>query len=350
MKEPICAALVGAGSFGSLRATALGRSPSWRLVAVADARVEAASELAVSHGAEPFSDWREMVESTSAEVVVISNPPDCHAEVALVAAANGKHILCEKPLANSVEAAVDMCHQAEENGVLLKTGFNHRYFPAVAFAQRLVADGEIGDIIRVRARGGHQGGTEFGHDWVHDGEVTGGGCLVDNGIHLLDLVRFFIGDVEAAKGYVDSLVWPFESAEDNAWGLFRGSSGALAMVEASWTEWRGYFFSVEVVGTRGVVTASYPPMLARWGRIPEPGHRVRMRTKIFPLFQIHERLRSWRWTIIESLIQEQEEFATGIRSGRPVPATGVDGLRTLQMADAVYRSSERGEEILLQNE
>ena len=350
MSESICAALVGAGSFGTLRAAALDRSPSWRLVAVADARPQVASELAASHGAEAFTDWQEMIATTPADVIVVANPPDAHAEVAIAAAALGKHVLCEKPLANTVESAMAMCRVAEENSVLLKTGFNHRYFPAIAFAHRLVTAGEIGDVVKVKARGGHQGGEEFGHDWVHDGGVTGGGSLVDNGIHLLDLVRFFVGDVQTAKGYVASLVWPFESAEDNAWALFRSHSGALAMVEASWTEWRGYHFSVEIVGTQGLVTASYPPMLARWGRIAEPGIRARMRTRVFPMFQIHERLRSWRWTIIESLITEQEEFAEGIRSGTPVPATGRDGLRTLQMADAIYRSSRHGSEIRLDDE
>jgi predicted dehydrogenase len=148
---------------------------------------------------------------------------------------------------------------------LIKTGFNHRYFPSMAFAKQLIESGRIGDVIRVHAYAGHPGGKEFGPKWVTDGAVTGGGSLVDNGIHILDLTRFFLGgEVESGKGYTKNLVWPFERAEDNSFALFQSTNGAVAYVHASWTEWRGYYFSVETVGTRGYVKASYPPMLAEY--------------------------------------------------------------------------------------
>ncbi len=116
-------------------------------------------------------------------------------------------------------------------------------------------------------------------------------------------------------------------------------------MHASWTEWRGYFFSVEAVCTRGYVKASYPPMLAEWGEIPEPGVRAKKRYEIFPKFQILERIKSWRWTIMRSFVEEMTDFAEGIRTGQPVEPTGRDGLRTLQMAHAIYRSSKEGQEV-----
>src|SRR5205823_6231723 len=184
-------------------------------------------------------------------LVIVSTPPHLHAPVALAGIDAGKHVLCEKPLAHTLADAERICAAAESRGVLLKTGFNHRYFPAMAFARDLIAAGRIGDVVAVRAYAGHPGGREFGHAWVHDGSITGGGSLVDNGIHILDLTRFFLGEAElqAAQGYAANLVWPFDNAEDNGFALFRAAGGAIAYVHASWTDWRGYRFSIEATGT-----------------------------------------------------------------------------------------------------
>jgi predicted dehydrogenase len=279
-------------------------------------------------------------------MVIISTPPSLHAEMAIFAAEHGKHILVEKPIAHTLSDAEKMCNAADKNGVLIKTGFNHRYFPSMAFAKNLIESGRIGEVIRVHAYAGHPGGKEFGPQWVTDGAITGGGSLVDNGIHILDLTRFFLGgDVQTGKGYVSNLIWPFERAEDNSFALFQSASGAVAYVHASWTEWRGYFFSVETVCSRGYVKASYPPMIAEWGETPQPGIRAKRRYELFPKFQILERVKSWRWTIVRSFVEEMSDFAEGIRTGKEVEPTGLDGLRTLQMAHAIYRSSKEGQEV-----
>jgi len=241
-----------------------------------------------------------------------------------------------------------MCESARANGVFLKTGFNHRYFPAMMSARRLIDSGEIGQVIMVKAYAGHPGGKEFVHDWVRNGAITGGGSLTDNGIHILDLTRFFLGEeIATATGYIANLVWPSENAEDNGFALFRSTGGKIAQVHASWTHWRGYHFAVETFGTSGYVRASYPPMLVEWGRTLEPGVRARRRYQVFPLFQIQERLRGWQWTVVKSFVHELSAFAAGIRTGREVPATGSDGLRAMQMAHAIYRSSHDGVEVRL---
>ncbi len=345
MTAPLGVALIGAGSIGVLRAAAVRKSPHFRLAAISDVRGEAARVLANRHGCRSIDDSEEASSDPEVGMVIVATPPDQHGEAALAAIAAGKHVLCEKPLAHSVEAGREMCERAEERGVMLKTGFNHRYFPAMTFARGLIDGGRIGDVVEVRARAAHPGGAEFGHDWVHDARITGGGSLVDNGIHLLDLVRFFLGEVHRAQGYVANLIWPFDGAEDTALALFRASSGGVASVEAVWTDWRGYHFSVEALGTRGYVRVSYPPMFAEWGESRARGVRARRRFKIFPLIQFRERLHSWRWTIVRSFLDELAVFARAIREGSEAPATGRDGLRALEMAAAVYRSSSEGIEV-----
>lgn len=346
MTSPLRVALVGAGDVGQLRAQAVVQTPGLDLAVVADVVKERAKRLAGRFGAEASTEPLSAVRRDDVHLVIVSTPPDRHAAISVAALSAGKHVLCEKPLAHTLADAERMCEAAEANGVLLKTGFNHRHFPAMAFARTLIDGGKIGEVVGVKAHAGHPGGEEFGHAWVHDGRVTGGGSLVDNGIHVLDLARFFLGEeVEWATGYVANLVWPFENAEDNGFALFRSASGKIAQVHASWTRWRGYHFWVETLGTQGYVRASYPPMLAEWGRIPEPGTPARRHYKVFPLFQVRERLRGWRWTIVTSFVWEMSAFVAGIRAGREAPATGHDGLRAMRMADAVYRASREGREV-----
>ena len=345
MSAQLGVALIGAGGIGDVRAEAIGKTNGLALRVVADTRADAAGALAVRHQCDATSDWQSAVRRPDVEVVIVSTPPSSHAPISMLASESGKHVVCEKPLASNLQDAEQMCVAAERKGVLLKTGFNHRYFTAMAWAKRLIGSGAIGEVISVRAYAGHPGGVEFGHDWVHDGAVTGGGCLVDNGIHILDLTRFFFGEVATGKGYVSNLIWPFRDAEDTAMALFRSAEGRVAFVHASWTEWRGYRFWVEALCSRGYVRASYPPMLAEWGATPQPGIRAKRRLKVFPAFQVRERLRSWRWTIVRSFVEELSAFAAGIRDGREVPATGRDGLRAMRMAHAIYRSSREGIEV-----
>ncbi|MCI0396177.1 MAG: Gfo/Idh/MocA family oxidoreductase [Chloroflexi bacterium] len=346
MTAPLGVALIGAGGIGEIRAEAVAQTPGLELVAVADIDRSRAEKVAGRYGGQPSADPLAVAGQKNVDLVIISTPPNHHADLSLAALASGKHVLCEKPLAHTLADAGRMCAAAEAHGVLLKTGFNHRYFPAMAFARRLIDDGRIGEIITVQAYAGHPGGVEFGHDWVHDSAVTGGGSLVDNGIHILDLTRFFLDDpVVSATGYIANLVWPFGNAEDNGYALFRTAGGKVAQVHASWTQWRGYRFWVEIFGTRGYVKASYPPMMAEWGQMPEPGIRTKRRWNLFPAFQIRERLKGWRWTVVQSFVEEMSLFAEGIRAGREVPATGRDGLRAMQLAHAIYRFSREGVEV-----
>jgi len=349
MTNPMRVALIGAGGIGDLRAEAVTKTPALKLQVVVDIARERAEGVAQKYGAESSTDAMAVVQRNDVDMVIVSTPPNLHGEQAIAALNAKKHVIVEKPIAHSLEDAERMCDAADANGVFLKTGFNHRYFPSMAYAKKLIDSGKIGEVISVQSYAGHPGGKEFGHDWIHDAKVTGGGSYVDNGIHILDLARFFLGKEEmvTAKGYVANLIWPFENAEDNAYGLFRSASGKIAEVHSSWTQWRNYQFWVEVFCTRGYVRASYPPALVEWGEIPEPGIRAKRHWELFPVFQVQERLQGWRFTGVQSFVTEMSEFAAGIAAGRPTPATGRDGLRALQMAYAVYRSAKEGGEVTI---
>jgi predicted dehydrogenase len=342
--------LIGCGMAGSLRAAAAARLPGFRLSAVSDVDAVRARAVAERFGAAVEPEWAHLVRREDIDAVIVSTPPPLHRGMCIDALRYGKHVLCEKPLARSPEECLEMVHAAEQAGRVLATGFNYRFYPAVALAKRILDSGQIGDLDHVRSYAGHPGAGEFTHPWVHDPAVMGGGALMDNGIHIVDLTRYFLGGVVEVKGFTTGRVWQFEGCEDNGFALLRNPAGNVAVLQASWTEWRGYRFWIEVYGTRGCVRASYPPMVAQVVGMEHPGQPARRRLHVFPMLQVMERLRSYRWTAERSFVDELAAFARAVRGERTPLASGRDGLKAVEIAYAVYRTAESGRSAFLEDE
>jgi predicted dehydrogenase len=329
-----------------LRAEALSQTEGFRLSAVSDVDASRASSLANRFHVPFHTDWRACIDETC-DVVIVSTPPPFHSEMCAEAFRRGKHVLCEKPLARTPQEARAILDAARQAGRHLATGFNYRFYPAIAEARRILRSGLIGELDHIRSFAGHPGGSEFTHPWVHDVNVMGGGALVDNGIHIIDLTRHFLGEVAEVKGFRTMGVWQFEGCEDNGFALLRSSAGKIATLQASWTEWRGYRFWIEIFGTKGCVRASYPPMLLQLTWFDQPGGSVHRKTSLFPLFQIQEKIRSYRWTVIRSFVEEFSAFARAVSGEAGEAGTGFDGLRATEIAHAVYSSSKDGAGVLL---
>jgi predicted dehydrogenase len=317
---------------GRLRARALAKVPVLRLVAVADAREELARDVAgVDRNIRVYSDGKAVARDGEVEAVILSTPPVSHEVLGLACLTAGKHVLCEKPLATTTAACEALVRAAAEAGVCLATGFNLRYTRAASLARRLLDSGAIGELDHIRAFHGHPGGKEFTHDWVQDRKVTGGGTLMDNGIHLIDLTRWFLGDVQAVKGFATNHVWQREGCEDNGFLLLQNGRGRVATLQASWTEWRGYGYRVEIYGTEGFIRFGYPPMYLVHGRRATSG-QVKLARHVFPSYQLQERLHGWEWGLIETLAADLNGWAAAIAAGTPPPITGRDGLEAVRIA------------------
>jgi predicted dehydrogenase len=240
-------AIVGCGRAGGKRARALGES---RLVAAADAEPERARRLAGEWpGCDAETDWRAAVARPDVEVVIVATTNDSLARVARAAAEAGKHVLVEKPGARSPEELAPVAAAARERGVTVRVGFNHRFHPALRQARALVQDGELGPLMLVRGRYGHGGRPGYEREWRARPEVAGGGELLDQGVHLIDLARWFAGDMTLMAGHVGTFFWD-APVEDNGFVLLRGGGGQVAWLHASWTEWKN-LFSFEVFGRKG---------------------------------------------------------------------------------------------------
>lgn len=265
-------AIVGCGLIGRKRAAALGTA---RLVACADLSLERARELARGTGAEATADWREAVARADVDVVLVATTNESLTPVARAAAAAGKHVLVEKPAARSVAELDTLAAAARATGVLVRVGFNHRYHPALQKAREVVDSGALGPLMFVRARYGHGGRPGYDREWRADPALSGGGELIDQGVHLVDLASWFLGPFTAIEGHAATYFWNMR-VDDNAFLLLRTASGQAAFLHASCTEWKN-LFSFEIFGRDGKLAVdglggSYGlERLAYYRMLPEMG-------------------------------------------------------------------------------
>jgi len=324
--------IVGAGLQGRRRAQALKAVDGSQLVIVADVRQDAAVALAAGVGCPATPAWHDVVARDDVEAVIVCTPPHLHAEVALAATKAGKHVLCEKPLARNVDEARAMVRAARESGVRLKCGFNLRHHPAIRQVRRWYDDGAVGEIDWIHCRYGIGGRPGYDQDWRANAEMSGGGQLMDQGVHLLDLCRWFLGDFAEVTGFLATRFWPIAPLEDNAFALLRTAGGQVASLHATWTQWKP-LFSFEISGHDGYLIVeglggAYGTERAIIGRrdfaTPFREETVEFRGDD----------RSWE--------EEWREFVEAIREGREPLASGRDGLAALELAHAIYESARSG--------
>ena len=326
--------LIGCGGIGALRADAVIQSPHVRLVGVSDevqSRVDAFSR---KYGCDGEGDWRKLVRRTDLDAIIVSTPPSLHCEMTIEALRNGKHVLCEKPLARTPVECRAMNQEADQHGLCLATGFNYRFYPSMLKARELLDSGLIGDLNHIRSYAGYSA-KDHNPAWVHDTQMMGGGALRDNGIHLIDLTRFFLGEVVEVKGMASPSVWDFEGCEDNGFALLKNSKGVVASLQASWTEWRGYRFLIELYGTNGCIRAWCFPIMVQAVWSEELGGAMRKKTHFFPKTFLFEHLRSYRWVVTQSFIREFEAFSKTVGRESTKIANGIDGMRAVEIAQAI---------------
>lgn len=327
-------AVVGCGLIGKRRAEQANAHPRTRLTATIDPNGEAAGATAEPYGARSFLDWRDAIRRDDVDLFVVATPNGNLAEVAIAALGAGKHVLVEKPMGRNLMEAEAMKAAADASGRRLKIGFNHRYHPALAEAHGRFRAGEIGRFIHARARYGHGGRPGYEKEWRGSRELAGGGELTDQGVHVLDLLQWFIGSApEEAFGYLQTAAWPLGDLEDNAFALLRWSDGGIASLHTSWTQWKN-LFSFEIFGTGGSLVVeglgkSYgTETLTVSIRQPEGGvPKQEILTFDGP---------------DESWAREWDDFVSGIAAAQPFLGEAREGVEVMRTLDAIYRAAASG--------
>ena len=240
-------AVVGCGLIGRKRARALA---SHQLVACVDLVLERAESLAAeSPGCTSGVDYRDVVGRPDVDAVIVATYNDALTPISVAALEAGKHVLLEKPGARDAAEFRSVIAAAERSGRAVEVGFNHRFHPAFQRARRIFDEGGVGELMFIRGRYGHGGRIGYDREWRSNPAISGGGELIDQGIHLIDLAHWFAGDFTEVSGHVATYFWDMP-VDDNGFVLLKTAAGQVAWLQASCTEWKN-MFSFEIYGRTG---------------------------------------------------------------------------------------------------
>lgn len=324
---PFGIGIVGCGLIGRRRLAALG--VGGQLVAAADTIEERVVSIVRGTKAKTFTDWRGLVEQPDVDIVVVATLHDTLAEITHAAINAGKHVLVEKPAARSAAELSVLMEVAQKSTSKVRVGLNHRYHRALRKARSIVDAGALGELMYLRARYGHGGRLGYEKEWRADPVRSGGGELIDQGPHLIDLARWFLGDFTDIQGFAHTYYWNMP-VDDNAFMLLKTARNQVAFLQASCTEWKN-IFSLELFGRSGKLEisglgGSYGvERLTHYHMLPEMGP---------------PETTTWEYPMADdSWAVEMAEFYNDISLDR-VPAPGLrEALETLKVVQAVYKAS-----------
>jgi len=318
--------IIGCGLIGQKRVKALGEG---QFIACADINAAKAKALAGNSGVKVFSDWRGLLSLPEVDIVIIATLHDSLAKITLAAIEAGKHVLVEKPGARTPAELEPVMAAADRREVKVRVGFNHRYHRAFRKARELLEAGALGELMFIRARYGHGGRIGYDKEWRAKPEVSGGGELIDQGPHLIDLARWFLGDFTEVQGFAHTYYWDMP-VDDNGFMLLKTAKRQVAFLHASCSEWKN-LFSMEIYGrdakleisglggSYGVERLTYYKMLPEMGP-PETT--------------------TWEYPMDDdSWAVELAEFYEDIRLNREPSAGLKDAHEVLKVVEKIYKES-----------
>jgi len=312
--------IVGAGAIARAYAQAFQSCDEAEVVGVSDVRDDAAKALADSLGAKAFTCHREMADRTSPEAVLISTPPASHPEICLDFIARRVPVLCEKPFAVSVKDTLEVLDAAEKGRVTITMASKFRYVPDVAEAKRIVDSGELGDVVLFENAFASR--VDMSSRWNSDPAVGGGGVLIDNGTHSLDLARHFLGPLAKVLA-VEGARQPGLRVEDTVTVFVRSERGVIGTIDLSWTINKELDRYVSLFGTRGAVVVGWKQ--SRFRRLDAPEWTV--------IGNGYDKVGAFR--------AQLDNFARAVR-GQEEPLVGAkDILGSVRVVEAAYESLRR---------
>ena len=238
-------AIIGCGLIGKKRV--LGMPAGAKLVVACDTDLSRAEELVkLARSGRAVADFQSAVSDPQVEVVFIATLNCTLQPIALAAVNRGKHVLVEKPGAISTKELDELEAAAKKNGALVRVGYNHRYHPACLKALELFLGGALGPMMFVRGRYGQGGRIGYEKEWRADPKLSGGGELIDQGVHLIDLAGIFLGGFTNVEGHATTCFWKMP-VDDNAFLSLRNAAGHTAWLHVSCSEWKN-LFSLEIYG------------------------------------------------------------------------------------------------------
>ncbi len=322
-------ALIGAGGMGKRWVMAATHSSDFTLRVIADKDINRAKELAIMlKNCEAAADYRNILKRDDIDTVIIAVPTFLLAPISLISLSAGKNVICEKPGAvksSDIQKAILL---AKRKKLHYLVSFNHRFHDAFVKADKAIKEGKIGEILFIRARYGFGGRPGYKKEWRHR-KVLGGGELLDQGVHMIDLAKYFLGNVKEIVGFAENLFWSSD-VDDNAFVLLKNTKNRVASIHVSWTNWDP-IHSFEIYGTRGFL------------KVEGLGKRYGGEEKLIFGIRPGNFIGSPKENRVicnsdadRSLALVLKEFADAVKSGRETKPSGRDAYETLRIVEKIY--------------
>lgn len=325
--------IIGAGYLGQKRAEIIRSCRLGSIRIICDKDLKKAAFLAGKFSCGYTDDWRKVIKDARIKAAVVATTNDCLASISSAALRKGLNVFCEKPMARDIREARSLCNVSLKSKGIFSVGFTLRFHPAIRKAWQLSRQGAIGRILFCRAVYGHGGRKGYDRQWRMKEEISGGGELMDQGVHLADLFRWFMGEFYSATCVNANLFWRASSLEDNTFFSLRTKDKRIASAHCSTTQWKNRFF-FEVFGQKGYLIVdglgkSYGPQRLIYGRRTALGSRPSEK-----VYHFTDEDACWR--------NEWSEFARAIKQDRKALALGCDGLKAQEIIAACYRAARLG--------
>ena len=246
-------AILGMGRMGKIRYDSLIKHGSFEIVGLCDTSLDNMN----GYNEPKYESWQECIDQAAPAAVFVCTYNAFISDIVCYALEHGIHVFAEKPPGRNLSDTLRMKDALEKNNenknLVLKFGFNHRFHNSVMEAKALIDSGLIGDIVCARGVYGKAGNPTFATDWRNDLEISGGGILLDQGIHMIDLLYYFMGEFTSVQSAIHHLVWKEMKTEDSAFAIMETAKGQVASLHSSAVQWK-HKFNLDIICTNGYVT------------------------------------------------------------------------------------------------
>lgn len=317
MARKLSFGLIGAGGIAQAYAQAISKVSQAEIVGVADTRRDAAAALAEGIGATAHGDHQALAEACELDAVIVCTPPSTHPEISLYFLERGTHVLCEKPLAIDSASAEKMFAAAKSHDAILTMASKFRFVDDVIRGRSMVTSGALGEILLFE--NAFTGVVDMKNRWNSKPEISGGGVLIDNGTHSLDLLRYFLGPIAEVQVVEGKRIQGL-AVEDTVRIFARSQSGVIASVDLSWSVNKELDSFIDVFGTEGAIRIG-------WG---ESKYRRTADRDWVVLGSGYDKLRAFQ--------RQLENFANAIHGVEPLTIQPTDALASVRVVEAAYQS------------
>ena len=319
--------IAGYGVVGKRRRECIDRNPQLETVAVSDRELLTGT---MPDGIRSYSDALALLDD-ELDAVFISLPNDLAPRVSIAALHRGFHVFCEKPPGRDVNDILAVCAEERKHPELkLKYGFNHRYHDSVIEAKKLIESKSLGQLINLKGVYGKSRIISFASDWRTRRREAGGGILLDQGIHLLDMIRLFAGEFTDISSFISNEYWRHD-VEDNAYALMRTSEGVVAMIHSSATQWR-HQFRLEITLTEGAIVLG--GILSGSKSYGDETMTIIIKSPEEGAMPVEE---TTTYNIDHSWQDEINEFSEAILRNKPIRyGNSQDALKTMELVYRIY--------------